>query len=119
MMLKISRDDERRESERGLVEHQQPRLAHQRAAHREHLALAAGERSGELIVALLQTRKAPVHLVARRPPTALAGARALKAAELEIVGDAHRGKELASLGNEDEAARHALLDGERAAGAPR
>ena len=42
---KISRDHQR-ESERRLVEEQQPRPSHQRAGQGEHLLLAAGQRSG-------------------------------------------------------------------------
>ena len=48
---------QRRDAERRLVEHQALRLAHQRAADREHLLLAAGERAGGLLLALLQARE--------------------------------------------------------------
>ena len=40
--------DQRREPERRLVEHEQPRPRHQRAREREHLLLAAGERARRL-----------------------------------------------------------------------
>src|SRR6185369_3678014 len=50
-------DDERREAEARLVEHQEPGLAHQRAADREHLPLASGERPGELRTALFEARE--------------------------------------------------------------
>ena len=40
-----------REAERRLVEHDQPRLAHQAAADRQHLLLAAGQRAGRLAAA--------------------------------------------------------------------
>ena len=46
------RDDQRREAEKRLVEEQQARLAHQRAADRQHLLLAAGQRSGGLLAPL-------------------------------------------------------------------
>ena len=41
-----------REPEARLVEHQQPRLAHQRAAERQHLPFAARKRAGELMAPL-------------------------------------------------------------------
>ena len=40
-----------------LVQHQQTRLAHQGAAHCQHLLLAAGECAGKLGAALLQARE--------------------------------------------------------------
>jgi len=43
----LARED-RRQPERGLVEEQQPRPRHQRAADREHLLLAAREGAGDL-----------------------------------------------------------------------
>ena len=49
--------DQRREAERGLVEQQQPRPAHQRARDRQHLLLAAGQRAAALAQALLQARQ--------------------------------------------------------------
>src|SRR5258708_4641619 len=47
-------DEDRREAERRLVEHQELRLRHERAADREHLLLAAGERAREPRDALLE-----------------------------------------------------------------
>ena len=44
--------DERREPEARLVEQQQAGLCHQRAAKRQHLLLAAGQRAGQLATAL-------------------------------------------------------------------
>ena len=49
--------EDRRESERRLVEHEELRACHQRATDRQHLLLAAGERPGELFRTLFQTRK--------------------------------------------------------------
>ena len=46
-------DDERREAERGLVEQEQLRPAHQRAGDGEHLLLAARQRAAALVHALL------------------------------------------------------------------
>ena len=55
-------------------------LRHQRAAQRQHLPLAAGQRAGELVAPLRETRKAPIDVVERRasPPrvrTGVAGTR--------------------------------------------
>ena len=50
-------DDDRREAERRLVEQEDRRLRHQRAADREHLLLAAGQAAGALAGALLQARE--------------------------------------------------------------
>src|ERR1700736_6249143 len=47
-------DDERRQPQRGLVEQQQARPAHQRAADRQHLLLAPRERAAALALAALQ-----------------------------------------------------------------
>src|SRR5262245_20587256 len=43
--------DQRGEAEARLVEQQEPWLRHQRAAERQHLALAARQRAGELLAA--------------------------------------------------------------------
>ena len=50
-------DDDRREPERRLVEQQQPRPRHQRAADRQHLLLAAAEQAGALVEPLAQDRE--------------------------------------------------------------
>ena len=50
-------DDERREAFGGLVHQQHARVAHQRAADREHLLLAARERAGGLGVPFVQARE--------------------------------------------------------------
>src|SRR3954452_12095908 len=59
-------DDDRGEAEARLVQHQELGLAHQRAAHRKHLLLAAGERAGELLAPLLEPRKQRVNPLHRR-----------------------------------------------------
>ena len=46
-----------RDSQRWLIEHQEPRPAHQRATNRQHLLLPPGERSRDLAHALLQPWK--------------------------------------------------------------
>src|SRR6266508_3967859 len=50
-------DDDRSQAERRLIHQQDPRTRHQRARHGQHLLLAAGQRSGKLLAALLQRRK--------------------------------------------------------------
>ena len=57
MTLKICFTIERREAERGLVEEQEPRPAHQRAGDGEHLLLAAREGAAALVQALLEPRE--------------------------------------------------------------
>ena len=103
--------DQRREAERRLVEHQQPRPRHQRAAEREHLALAAGQRARELARAAragAESARRPrraSHRIAARRRRGVA-----ERAEREVVRDAHRREQLAPLGHEHQAARDALLD---------
>ena len=50
-------DHDRRQTQRRLVQHQQARPAHQRAADRHHLLLAAGQRAGKLALPFRQPRK--------------------------------------------------------------
>ena len=50
-------DIERRQAHRRLVHADQPRPGHQRAADRHHLLLAAGQRAGDLVAALLHARE--------------------------------------------------------------
>src|SRR6266550_3414061 len=50
-------DEDRRESEGGLVEQHDFGLGHERTAHREHLLLAAGKGARDLRAALLEPRK--------------------------------------------------------------
>src|SRR5919108_296737 len=47
-------DDLRRQALRGLVHQEYARIRHQRTGDREHLLLPAGERAGDLILALPQ-----------------------------------------------------------------
>src|SRR6202030_1169773 len=51
------RHEQRRETERRLVEEQEPWALHERARKREHLLLAAAERSSLLVAPLLQPRE--------------------------------------------------------------
>src|SRR5689334_19848382 len=48
--------DERRQSQRGLVQQQEPGAAHQCARDRQHLLLAPGQGAAALIAALLEAR---------------------------------------------------------------
>src|SRR5689334_5943372 len=74
--------EERREAERRLVEHEQPRRAHQRATDAEHLLLAAAQRPGELALALLELREERVDL--GEPPAAL-GTRPQPGADQQVL----------------------------------
>src|SRR5262245_60694592 len=62
-------DDDRRQAERRLVEHEQARTRHERAADRHHLLLAARERAGELPPPLGNTRKEVEDPLERRAPS--------------------------------------------------
>ena len=57
MILKISLTSSGDRAHGRLVQQQHFWLAHQRTAHGQHLLLAAGERTGGLVAALLQTRQ--------------------------------------------------------------
>src|SRR5262249_42343659 len=83
--------DQGRQPERWLVEHQQGRARHQRAADREHLLLAAAERAGELAPALAQARE-PLEHLAERALDGLAVAPAV-GAHLEVLEHGHLRKE--------------------------
>src|SRR5207245_10032323 len=80
-------DDDGREPERRLVEQEKGRFAHQAAPDRAHLLLAAGERAGQLTLALLQPREEEEYpLQIRAPPPPGPGP---VSPQLEIVADAH------------------------------
>jgi hypothetical protein len=51
------------QAHRRLVHQQQPRPRHQRATHRDHLLLAAGQRAGQLAAPFEQAREQRVHPV--------------------------------------------------------
>ena len=80
-------DEDRREAHRRLVEQQQLRARHQRAADRAHLLLAARHRPGLLRPTLVQTREQledAVHVLLEVLPV-----RALERAHLEVLGHGH------------------------------
>jgi hypothetical protein len=57
----------RRQTQRRLVQQEQPRAGHQRPADREQLLLAAGQQPGPLVTALPQHRQQVVDPIAGRP----------------------------------------------------
>ena len=101
--------DQRREPEARLVEHQQARRRHQRAAQREHLALAAGQRAGQLRAALGQARKARVDRVAASASARRAAA-LREGAEQQVVRTASSPNSSRFSGHQAQAALDARLD---------
>src|SRR6185369_10155188 len=89
-------DDFRRQAERRLVEQEQARKSHERAPEREHLLLAAGERSGTLALALREARKKSENFFELKSFLFLRTPR--KGAKLEIFFDGHGREEPPSLG---------------------
>src|SRR6266545_6524767 len=95
-------DDERREAERRFVQQEQPRLRQARPREREHLLLAAGERSRLLVAPLAQPRQLARHLVevARdRLPVA-----PQVRAHLQVLPDRELAEDAAPFGNVRDAA---------------
>src|SRR5579863_1421159 len=88
------RDDQWGEAFRRFVEQQHTRVAHQRAADRQHLLLAAGERAGELRMALAQLWKQLVNPL--DIPGLLRAAFALPRHD-EVFPNRERGKDPATL----------------------
>src|SRR5437667_1210019 len=84
-------DDARPEALRGLVEQQEIGLRHEAAAEREHLLLAAGEGSGELLAPLAEDGEYGEHGLQAFP--ALPARGAAVRAELEILPHAERGED--------------------------
>ena len=100
------RHHDRRQPERRLVEQQVLRLRHEAAGDGEHLLLAAGERAAELSAPLAQARE---KVVARREIGGeVAPVSALVGPHQKIVEHGELGKDLAALGDEDQAPPHAL-----------
>ena len=88
-------DHGRRQALEGLVEQQHPHVARQRARHRDHLLLAAGEIIRRAVEPLANAREIFVDALAG-PVHAVAGL-ALQPAEFEILLDAHAGEQAAAL----------------------
>jgi len=80
-------DQERRETERGLVEQQQPRPAHEGPADGEHLLLAARHRPGLLADAFAQPRERVEHVLGIGGD--LAFGRAREGAQFQVLAHGH------------------------------
>src|SRR6185369_6087074 len=90
-------DDGGRQAQRGLVEHDELGLAHQAAADREHLLLAAGHGAGVLAAPLGQAREQRIDALARR---GLAGAPAREIrADFEVLVDGQGREDLTPFGD--------------------
>src|SRR5207245_443135 len=89
-------DDDRRESERRLVEEEQLRPRHEGARDREHLLLAARERPAELPPPLGEDRKQRADVVEVAPDAVLVIAR--EGADPEVLGDREPREDLPPLG---------------------
>src|SRR5947208_4548696 len=95
--LEDLRDQHGSQAQRRLVQHQEARARHERAADRAHLLLAAGERARELRLPVGQRREERQDVV--EGPLAL-GARAPRVgAEQQVLGDAHEREEPPALGH--------------------
>ena len=90
-------DDVRSEPQRRLVEHDELRRAHEAAADREHLLLAARQRPGRLPAALGESREQREHPLAIL--RALSPGARQHGADLEILVDAERRENLPALGD--------------------
>ena len=108
-MRRISRTISGAKPEARLVEQQQPRLRHQRAAERQHLAFAAGQRLRLLLAALGEARETMIDLLQALFHVGPVAAPAI-GAEHQIVDDRHVAEQFASLGHQAEAAFDPLLD---------
>ena len=89
-------NEDRSEAHGRLVEHQELRLRHERSAHGEHLLLAAGERTGDLLAALFEAREA---LVDVRNARFNGGVRLGVSAHFEVILDRHLQKDVAAFRN--------------------
>ena len=96
--LEDRRHEPRRQPQRGLVQHEQPRARHERAPDGHHLLLAARERLHRRAPALGEHGKQRVDALERRAP-ARPRARG-EGAELEVFLHRHAAEEPAALGNE-------------------
>src|SRR5450631_1960332 len=99
-------DHGRRQALKRLIEQQYPHVAGQRAGHRHHLLLSAGEIVGGTVEPLTNAREIFVDALAR-PVHAVAGL-PLQPAELEILLDAHAGEQAAALRHIADAAPRVL-----------
>ena len=102
-------DQDRRKTHRWLVEQQQPRLCHQRAADREHLLLAAGQRAGRRLPHRIEHRKQGED--ARKLRFQI-GVAARPGAEPQIVLDRQRREHLPPFRHLRDAERHPPVRGQ-------
>jgi hypothetical protein len=98
--LEAPLDQDRGEAHRRLVHQEQLRPRHERAAHRDHLLLAARERPCELLAALVQAREQAVYAV---EVLAEVGAAAQVRAQLEVLAHTERSEEPAVLRHDRDA----------------
>ena len=89
---------------RRLVHQQHARIAHQRAADRQHLLLAAGQMRGDLLVPLMQTRKHGEHRV-RGPRRVLAAGIRLARGDHQVLAHGQALEDAAALRHQRHAAR--------------
>ena len=102
--------DQRRQAKRGLVQQQQARARHQRAADGQHLALAARQGGGHLRAPLPQAREDGEDLVHALRLVAQAPAPAREAAQQQVVLHRHLAEQLALFGHQGHAVGHHDLD---------
>ena len=88
--------DQGRKTERRLVQEQEARAAHQRAADREHLLLAAGQRAAALRHAFPQPRKQVEHALEGGCAIVLAREGGVRA-HLQVLRHAHAREDAAAL----------------------
>ena len=98
--------DQRCQAEAWFVEHQHARVGHQRAAHGQHLPLAAGQRARLLAAAFLQAREQRENFL---QPGRDLGAAAPEGAKLEILADGHGGEQVALFGHQGDAESDPVL----------
>ena len=105
------RHHERREAERGLVEHQQARAHEQRARDRQHLLLAARQRSRLLAAPLGEARKEAEHALEVRAHALPVGPHI--GAEAQVLLDREVGERAAPVGHMRDAEPRDVLGRER------
>src|SRR5579859_3372753 len=99
--------DERRETEGRLVEQEQARPQHQRARHRQHLLLAARERTRLLAAALPESREITVHALDVRLEGRLVFARVPAQAQVLLGAEVRKGA--AAIGHVRDPEAHDVL----------
>ena len=98
---------DRCQTQRRLVEQQQPGLGHQSARDRQHLLLSARQGARCLSAPLAQSRKQVVHLIAPATPPVARFRR--DCAEVQVVFDREVGKHEPAFRHQHEARFHAPM----------